>query len=193
MHTVKRVLQGAAFGGLALLCAAVLAHAQADGGRKPQQVMAVDATGAEIGTVLKMDFSLQRMQVALEVNHKMVPILVGKSSFSHGSRPMAYFVSDNCSGPAFLTANAEDSLGPPVGVAGPRGTLFWGYPDSMTLREIGSALMGDGCSPFSGTVMVMEAEAVLDLADEFTLPFDIAPRAARDGAEGRDGRARGRD
>lgn len=185
MQPLKKILQGI---GLIVLCGVTSLEAQR--AKQPLPVMAVDALGKEIGTVLKMDFSSQRMQVALKVNDTLVPILVRKNSFSHGARPLAYFLSLDCTGAAHLGSNADRSLGPPVGVAGPRATLYWGYPETLQLREIGSALVGSECMDFTGTIMVMNADPLMDLADEFTAPFGIASATEEDRRE--PGRSTGR-
>ncbi len=193
MQPVKWTPRGVFLSALIVVCGVTSLHSQRI--REPRAVKAVDALGKEIGTVLKMDFSLQRMQVAVEVNDTLVPILVRKDTFSHGSRPIAYFSSADCAGVAHLGSGAEDSLGPPVGVAGPRATLYWGYPETLQLREIFSALFGAECREFEATLMVMDADPLMDLADRFTPPFGIASASEEDGrGRGRtDGRLRDRD
>ena len=191
---VKRILQGIAWSALIALCS--IGSLQAQRVKMPKPVMAVDAQGNEIGTVLKMDFSQQRMQVAIEINDTLVPILVKKNSFSHSSRPMVYFRSDDCTGMAFLGSGSQaEDLSHPVGVAGDRGTVYWGYPETLQLREIFSALFGAECREFEATLMVMDADPMMHLADEFTPPFGIASAAEEDRrGQGRtDGRSRARD
>ena len=85
MQPVKWTPRGVFLSALIVLCGVTSLQAQRI--REPRAVKAVDALGKEIGTVLKMDFYLQSMQVAVEVNDTLVPILVRKDSFSHGSRP----------------------------------------------------------------------------------------------------------
>ena len=174
MRRFNRIFTGVALLGLVTLLgtSGAAAHRVDQG----PSVMAVDAAGRAIGLVLKMDFSLETMQVAFEVNGAVVPLLVRKSSFSHGSRPIVYYESADCTGPAHLGAGAEkSSLGPPIGVAGPRGTLYWGYPELQQNREIRSAMWGSECPPFEGAIEVIDADPILDLADEFTPPFGIGP------------------
>ena len=190
MQPVKRILQGICLSVLIVVCGVTSLQSQRV--KEPPAVMAVDALGKEIGTVLKMDFSLQRMQVAMEINDTLVPILVRKDRFSHGARPIAYFSSDDCTGGAYLGSGRDRLLGPPVGVAGPRATLYWGYPETQQLREIASALLGSECTGFVGNIMVMDADPLMDLADQFVPPFGIA--SAGDEDRGRtDGRSRARD
>ena len=193
MQPVKRIPRSLWLSALIVLCGVAVLQAQRI--REPRAVKAVDALGKEIGTVLKMDFSLQRMQVAVEVNDTLVPILVRKDSFSHGSRPIAYFGSAGCVGVAHLGSGSKESLGPPIGVAGPRATLYWGYPETLQLREIFSALFGAECREFEATLMVMDADPMMHLADEFTPPFGIASAGEEDPrGQGRtDGRSRARD
>ena len=178
MQPVKWTPRGVFLSVLIVLCGVTSLQSQRI--REPRAVKAVDALGKEIGTVLKMDFTLQRMQVAVEVNETLVPILVSKDSFSHGSRPIAYFASADCAGVAHLGSGSEDSLGPPVGVAGPRATLYRGYPETMQLREILSALFGAECKKFEASLMVMDADPLMDLADHFTPPFGIASAGEED-------------
>ncbi len=129
MQPVKRILQGICLSVLIVVCGVTSLQSQRV--KEPAAVMAVDALGKEIGTVLKMDFSLQRMHVALEVNGTLVPILVKKGSFSHSSRPMVYFRSVDCTGVAYLGSGSEArDLGHPVAVSGPRATLYWGYTET---------------------------------------------------------------
>ncbi len=184
MQPVKWTPRSVFLSALIVLCGVTSLQSQRIG--EPRAVKAVDALGKEIGTVLKMDFSLQNMQVAVEVNDTLVPILVRKDSFSHGSRPIAYFALADCAGAAHLGSGSEDSLGPPVGVAGPRATLYWGYPETMQSREIFSALFGAECKEFEATLMVMDADPLMDLADRFTPPFGIASESEED----RNGRGR---
>ena len=193
MQPVKWTSRGVFLSALIVLCGVTTLQSQRI--QEPRAVKAVDALGKEIGTVLKMDFSLQRMQVAVEVNDTLVPILVRKDSFSHGSRPIAYFGSADCAGVAHLGSSAEDSLGPPVGVAGPRGTLYWGYPETLQLRQIFSALFGAECREFEAILLVMDADPLMDLADQFTPPFGIASASEEDrrGRGRTDGRTRARD
>ena len=159
-------------------------------------VMAVDALGKEIGQVLKMDFSLQTMQVAIEIEGELIPVLVRKDSFSHGAQPIVYFESPDCTGlPHLGTSPTEASIGPVVAIAGPRGTVYRGDPDRRQERAIASAMWGSDCTPFGGTIAVIDAEPILDLADHFIPPFGIASGAddAKDGSSRGQGRPQGRD
>jgi len=191
MQSAKRILRGISLAALFAVCG--ISSLQSQEARPARPVMAVDAEGREIGTVLKMDYSLQRMQVALEVNDTLVPILLQKHSFTHGSRPVAYFQSPDCSGVAFLGSGAEaKQIGPPVGIAGPRGTVYWGYPETRQLREMTSALWGEECREFQAAIMAIDADPLMDLADQFTPPFGIAHPVKGDGRTPRGSRGRSR-
>ena len=192
MQSTKRILQGISLSALIALCG--ISSLQSQHVKQPKPVMAVDAQGKEIGTVLRMDYSQHRMQVALEVNDTLVPILVKKGSFSHSYRPMAYFRSDDCTGVAYLgNGSGEKTFGPIVGVAGPRATLYWGYPETRQLRQMGSSMVGEECREFQVAIMAIDADALMDLADEFLPPFGIAPGSQEDSRGSGRSNGRGRD
>ncbi len=150
-------------------------------------VMAVDADDKTIGEVLRTDFTLQQLQVAMEVDGELVIVLLGRDSFSHGARNAVYFESSNCSGRPFLSAMGEQPqpFGRPAAVAGPKSTLYFGVEGSEQVRLIGGVLRGSTCQPFGHEASVLEAESAIDLADQFSPPFRIvSARPSGPGAKG---------
>jgi len=137
------------------------------------QMMAIDATGDEIGQVVRMDFALERMQVAYEVDNELVFIVVQKDSFTHGLSPLVFFESADCSGTAYMTVPRDDAFGRAAAVAGPNGTLFLGEVETAQNRLLGSALWSDECRVFEAEMDVIAATPHQDLELEFTPPYTV--------------------
>lgn len=174
MKSAKTALQLAVF-----LAAGSLAIA-GDATRKPQDYAAettyeaIDARGQVIGDVLRVDFSLQQMLVAIDVKDALALVLVRHDSFSHAANPLVYFRSQDCTGRAFLGSSASRAtFGHPSAVAGPAGTLYLGELGSDYEEDLGSFLTDDGCVAFQATFTVMDAVPYMDLADLFTAPYGI--------------------
>ncbi len=141
-----------------------------------ESLMAVDALGRELGLVVRVDYGLQRMQVAMEVDGELALIHVLSDSFSHGSRAVVYYANRSCAGGAYMAAQAGGGgFGGRIAVAGPRGTLYRGLgePRMMMLRSV---QQGDTCVELgSPQIEVVDALWVLDLVDSFTPPYHLVP------------------
>jgi hypothetical protein len=137
------------------------------------QMMAVDAAGNEIGQVVRVDSSLDRMQVAYEAQNSLVFIVVQKESFTHGLSPLVFFESADCTGAAYMTLPRDETFGRAAAVAGPNGTLYLGDPDSLQNRVLASALWSDSCRPLEVEMDVIGATPHQDLGLQFTPPYTV--------------------
>lgn len=134
----------------------------------------VDAFGKEIGQVYNVDFSLSRIQVAMEVQNEIVFVLVEREAFTHGANPVVFFELPDCVGTAYMAVSpAAKTFGAPSAVAGPTGTLYLGVPATEQSRELASAQWSNGCEPFEVTMRVMDALPLMDLTSQFTPPFRV--------------------
>lgn len=154
---------------LGCLCGVVQAQAV----ERIAPMAAVDSAGRQVGEVLRVDLSLERMQIVTQVEGKLVFLTLRKDSFTHAARPYVYFEGSDCTGATFMTSKAStDTFGAPSAVAGPNQTIYLGEGDEQTVT-IASMLRGTTCEAYQATVPVLAARPVLDLAFEFTAPFEV--------------------
>ncbi|MBW1939193.1 MAG: hypothetical protein JRI67_10610 [Deltaproteobacteria bacterium] len=163
---------------LAALCLCVLSmlgvnKSLSTAGDITSALVAVDSEGKEIGKVLRTYAGLERVQVAIAVEDLTVMFFVGTDVFSHPTRPFVFFETDDCSGLAYISANASTSFGTPAAVAGPEETLYIGDPDTVLTRPIRSVLYIDSCVAIDYMIEVMDASPALELGREFTPPYTV--------------------
>lgn len=136
----------------------------------------IDANHRVIGSVVRMTYSGDRAQVALELPDlaDSLIVVVYRYSIHHITHPFIYFESQNCSGPAYLSASiSEKSLIPASAIAGRNQSLYISDESAKTIRSIGSILNNHDCKEITMETEVLNAVYVTDLADEFVRPYTL--------------------
>ena len=166
---VKRGLKPAAMSVLLAVWSGGLLAATA-----PMPFQAVDATGAVVGDVVRLNFDLSSIQVGTEVAGRLVFMTLEPDRITHGAQPRVYFRRAGCRGLAFMSTSNRGSFDPRVAIAGRRATLYFAaYQDAPQPALVRSVLNGGVCEPFELRLKLVRAHRVVNLMTVFRPPFRV--------------------